>query len=93
MNLTYLDEWSSEAYESAKMFKEKVKKWHDRRMLKRDFMLVIKFCCLDPVSGFLQVNYFPGGKGHFILRKSTARVRSRLTISKAPTSSGEWAKT
>ena len=28
MNLTSL-EWRSEAYESAKIFKEKVKKWHD----------------------------------------------------------------
>src|SRR3954468_24705163 len=37
MNLTSLDEWRSEAYESAKMFKEKVKKWHDRRILKREF--------------------------------------------------------
>ena len=37
MNLTSLDEWRSEAYESAKMFKEKVKKWHDKRILKREF--------------------------------------------------------
>src|SRR3954463_4351890 len=37
MNLTSLDEWRSEVYESAKMFKEKVKKWHDRRILKREF--------------------------------------------------------
>src|SRR3954469_25055225 len=37
MNLTSLDEWRSEAYGSAKMFKKKVKKWHDRRILKREF--------------------------------------------------------
>src|ERR1041384_6066514 len=37
MNLTSLDEWRSEAYESAKMFKEKVKKWHAKRILKREF--------------------------------------------------------
>src|SRR3954463_2976715 len=37
MNLTSLDEWKSEAYESTKMFKEKVSKWHDRRILKREF--------------------------------------------------------
>src|SRR3954469_8263088 len=37
MNLTSLDEWRSEPYESAKMFKEKVKKWHDRRILKFEF--------------------------------------------------------
>ena len=37
MNLTSLDEWRSEAYENAKLFKEKVKKWHDKRILKREF--------------------------------------------------------
>src|SRR4051812_6302708 len=36
-NLTSLDEWRSEAYESARIFKEKVKKCHDRRILKREF--------------------------------------------------------
>ena len=30
LNFTSLDEWRSEAYENAKLFKEKVKKWHDK---------------------------------------------------------------
>src|SRR4051812_245806 len=42
MNLTSLDEWRSEAYESAKMFKEKVKKWHDKRIVKREFNIADK---------------------------------------------------
>ena len=37
LNLTSLDEWRNEAYENAKLFKEKVKKWHDKRILKREF--------------------------------------------------------
>src|SRR3954464_9335762 len=61
MNLTSLDEWRSEAYESVNFFKEKVNKWHNIRILKRDLMLVIKFCSFDLVLGFLQVNYFPDG--------------------------------
>jgi hypothetical protein len=36
LDLSYLDEWRSEAYENARLFKEKVKKWHDRRILKRE---------------------------------------------------------
>src|SRR4051812_39773322 len=43
MNFTSLDEWISEAYESAKFFKENVKKWHDRRILKREFNVGDKF--------------------------------------------------
>ena len=37
MTLSSLDEWRNEAYENARLFKEKVKKWHDRRILKREF--------------------------------------------------------
>ena len=35
--MSSLDEWRSEAYENAKLFKEKVKKWHDKKILKREF--------------------------------------------------------
>jgi hypothetical protein len=37
LDLSSLDEWRSEAYENARLFKEKVKQCHDRRILKREF--------------------------------------------------------
>jgi hypothetical protein len=37
LDLRSLDEWRNEAYENARLFKEKVKQWHDRRILKRQF--------------------------------------------------------
>ena len=37
LDLSSLDEWRTEAYENARLFKEKVKQWHDRRILKREF--------------------------------------------------------
>jgi hypothetical protein len=37
LDLSSLDEWRSEAYENARLFKEKVKQWYDRRILKREF--------------------------------------------------------
>src|SRR4051794_11853275 len=36
-DLSSLDEWRNEPYENARIFKEKVKQWHDRRILKREF--------------------------------------------------------
>jgi hypothetical protein len=42
LDLSSLDEWRSEAYENARLFKEKVKKWHDRRILKREFHVAEK---------------------------------------------------
>src|SRR4051812_30929958 len=37
LELSSLDDWRSEAYKNARLFKEKVKRWHDRRILKREF--------------------------------------------------------
>jgi hypothetical protein len=37
LDLSFLDEWRNEAYENARLYKEKVKQWHDKRILKREF--------------------------------------------------------
>jgi hypothetical protein len=37
LDLSSLDECRNEADENARLFKEKVKRWHDRRILKREF--------------------------------------------------------
>src|SRR4051794_38693107 len=84
MNLTYLDEWISEAYESAKMFKENVKKCHDRRILKREFNVGDKVLLFRSRFGFSPGKLFSRWKGPFISKKFTASVQLRLTILKAP---------
>ena len=46
-DISSLDEWRTQAYENAKMFKEKVKRWHDKRIQKREFNVgdyVLIFC-------------------------------------------------
>ena len=35
-----LDEWRTQTYENAKIFKEKVKRWHDKRIQKWNLKLV-----------------------------------------------------
>jgi hypothetical protein len=37
LDLSSLDEWRNEAYENARLFKEKVKQWRDKRILKKEF--------------------------------------------------------
>ena len=37
LDLNLLDEWRNEAYENAKMFKEKVKIWHNKRIKRKEF--------------------------------------------------------
>ena len=36
-DINSLDEWRTQDYENAKLFKEKVKTWHDKRIQKREF--------------------------------------------------------
>ena len=36
-DISSLDEWRTQAYENAKLFKEKVNRWHDKRIQKREF--------------------------------------------------------
>ena len=36
-DISSLDEWRTQAYENAKLFKEKVKRWHDKRIQNREF--------------------------------------------------------
>ena len=34
LQLNQMDEWRNEAYESARIYKDRAKKWHDRNILK-----------------------------------------------------------
>jgi dTDP-4-amino-4,6-dideoxygalactose transaminase len=38
MQLSELDEWREKAYHNAKIYKERIKRWHDKR-LKKEFAL------------------------------------------------------
>ena len=36
-DISSLDEWRTQTYENGKLFKEKVKRWHDKKIQKREF--------------------------------------------------------
>src|SRR4051794_2493051 len=67
LDLSSLDEWRNEAYENAWLFKEKVKRWHDRRILKREFHVGEKVLLHKSHLRYLQGNYSQNGKGHMSL--------------------------
>jgi len=37
MQLSELDEWREKAYHNAKIYKERTKRWHDKRIKKKEF--------------------------------------------------------
>ena len=47
-DINLLDGWRNEAYESARLFKEKVKIWHDRKIKKREFKIGERVLLYNP---------------------------------------------
>ena len=39
MQLSELDEWREKAYHNAKIYKERTKRWHDKRIKRKEFTL------------------------------------------------------
>jgi dTDP-4-amino-4,6-dideoxygalactose transaminase len=37
MQLSELEEWQEKAYHNAKIYKERTKRWHDKRLKKKEF--------------------------------------------------------
>jgi hypothetical protein len=73
-DLSSLDEWRNEAYENARLFKEKVKQWHDKRILKMEFHVGEKVLLYSLISDFLQENYSRNGKDPLLLKRCIAQV-------------------
>ena len=42
MQLSELDEWREKEYHNSKIYKERTKRWHDKRIKKKEFALVDK---------------------------------------------------
>jgi len=42
MQLSELEEWREKAYHNSKIYKERVKRWHDKRIKKKEFTPGVK---------------------------------------------------
>jgi hypothetical protein len=69
LDLSSLDEWRSEAYENARLFKEKVKQWHDRRILKREFHVGEKVLLFRSRLRFFAGKLLSKWEGPFIIEE------------------------
>ena len=84
-DISSLDEWRTQADENAKLFKENAKRWHDRRIQKRecnvgDHILLYNFC-LRFIAGKLLSKW----EGPYIIKEVIALVLSRSTKPRATT--------
>jgi hypothetical protein len=69
LDLSSLDERRSEAYENVRLFKEKVKKWHDRRILKREFHVGEKVLLYRSRLRFFAGKLLPKWEGPFVIEE------------------------
>ena len=72
--ISSLDEWRTQAYENAKLFKEKVKRWHDKRIQKREFNVCDYVFLYNSRLRFLQENSSLNGKVLTLSRRSIVPV-------------------
>jgi hypothetical protein len=58
-----LEEWRKKAYHSAKLYKERTKSWHDKRIKIKQFKLDIRYSSLILMSVYLvMVSFIVSGK-------------------------------
>src|SRR4051812_18901698 len=69
LDLSNLDEWRGEAYENARLFKEKVKRWHDRRILKREFHVGEKVILYRSRLRFFTGKLLSKWEGPFVIKE------------------------
>jgi hypothetical protein len=69
LDLSSLDEWRSEAYENIRLFKEKVRQWHYRRILKREFHIGEKVLLYRSHLRFFPGKLLSKWEGPFIIEE------------------------
>jgi hypothetical protein len=58
-----LEEWRKKAYHCAKLYKERTKSWHDKRIKIKQFKLDIRYSSLTLMSIYLvMVSFIVSGK-------------------------------
>jgi dTDP-4-amino-4,6-dideoxygalactose transaminase len=65
MQLSKLDKWHEKAYHNAKIYKERTKRWDDKRIKKKEFTPEIMYYFLIPGLNYLgKKNFEANEKDH-----------------------------
>ena len=73
-DISSLDEWRTQAYENAKLFKEKVKRWHDKRIQKREFNVGDYVLLYNSRLRFFAGKLLSKWEGPYVIRRSIVMV-------------------
>ena len=61
LQLNELEELRFDAHENSRIYKEKMKKWHDKCILRREFKEIDLVCCLTHAPSYFPESYARDG--------------------------------
>ena len=73
-DISSLDEWRTQAYENAKLFKEKFKRWHDKRIQKREFNVSDYVLLFNSRLRFFEGKLLSKWEGPYVIERSIVPV-------------------
>ena len=73
-DISSLDEWRTQAYEKSKVFKEKVKRWHDKRIQKREFKVGEYVLLYNSRFSFFAGKFLSKWEGPYIIKGTNPMV-------------------
>ena len=82
-DISSLDEWRTQAYEDARLFKERVKRWHDKRIQKREFNVGDHVFLYNSRLRYFVGKLLSKWEGPYIIEEVYLPVPSRSTTPKA----------
>ena len=82
-DISSLDEWRTQAYENAKLFKEKVKHWHDKRIQKHEFNVGDYVLLYNSHLRFFAGKLLSKWEGPYVIEEVYHFGAIKTTISKA----------
>ena len=68
-DISSLDEWRTQAYENAKLFKEKVKRWHDKRIQKSEYKVGEYVILYNSRFRFFAGKLLCKWEGHYVIEE------------------------
>ena len=63
------DEWRTQAYENAKLFKENIKRWHEKRIQKREFRVGEYVLLYNSCFRFFAGKLLSKWEGHYVIEE------------------------
>uniref|UniRef100_A0A8I6Z523 Reverse transcriptase domain-containing protein n=1 Tax=Hordeum vulgare subsp. vulgare TaxID=112509 RepID=A0A8I6Z523_HORVV len=91
-DISSLDEWRAQGYENATLFKEKVKRWHDKRIQKREFNVGDYVLLYNSHLRFFAGKLLSKWEGPYVVEEVYRSGAIKINNTEGNFPSGKWSK-